>query len=155
GQSPLRDYVRIDIGTRRPRSRRANGHSRFSARTAAGAAHGTFPIESAFVMKPLLLIASVAVSSIAVFGQAAPHANERYKTEEGRSAVAQTLVAEGREKEQRPRELLTEIGVSTGMVIADVGTGAGFMLPYMSEMVGQKGKIYAEDIFPDFLAKAK
>ena len=107
-------------------------------------------------MKPLLLIfASVAASSIPAFGQAAAHANERYKTQEGRTAVAQTLVAEGREKEQRPRELLTEIGVGTGMVIADVGTGAGFMLPYMSEMVGPKGKVYAEDIFPDFLAKAK
>ena len=106
-------------------------------------------------MKPLLLLALAAPLSLPVFGQAAAHANERYKTEEGRSAVAQTLVAEGREKEQRPLELLKELGVTAGMSIADVGTGAGFMLPYMSEMVGPKGKVYAEDIFPDFLAKAK
>jgi len=106
-------------------------------------------------MKHLSIIALAAATAIPVFAQAAAHANERYKTEEGRNAVAQTLVAEGREKEQRPRELLTEMGVTTGMTIADVGTGAGFMLPYMSEMVGAKGKVYAEDIFPDFLAKAK
>mgnify|MGYP001030186012 CR=1 FL=1 len=104
------------------------------------------------MMKSLLMLSAAAVP---VFAQAAAHANERYKTEEGRSAVAQTLVAEGREKEQRPRELLAEIGIAPGMIIADVGTGAGCMLPYMSEMVGAKGKVYAEDIFPDFLAKAR
>jgi ubiquinone/menaquinone biosynthesis C-methylase UbiE len=106
-------------------------------------------------MTNFLVFAGSFLVTSALLGQAAAHANERYKTEEGRSAVAQTLVAEGREKEQRPKELLNEIGIKANMVIADVGTGAGFMLPYMSDMVGPKGKVYAEDIFPDFLAKAK
>ena len=103
----------------------------------------------------LHLLFCAAVSTLPLFSQAAAHANERYKTVEGRTAVAQTLVAEGREKEQRPKELLAALGVKTGMTIADVGTGAGFMLPYMSELVGPSGKIFAEDIFPDFLDKAR
>jgi ubiquinone/menaquinone biosynthesis C-methylase UbiE len=105
-------------------------------------------------MRPNILLLT-AVSTLPLFGQAAAHANERYRTEEGRVAVAAGLVGEGREKEQRPMELLKELGIASGMTIADVGTGVGFMLPYMSQVVGPKGKIFAEDIFPDFLAKAK
>lgn len=106
-------------------------------------------------MKLSVCLVVGALAGVPLFAQAAASANARYRTEEGRSAVAQGLVAEGREKEQRPRELLTELGVKTGMTIADVGTGAGFMLPYMSEMVGPAGKVYAEDIFPDFLDRAR
>jgi ubiquinone/menaquinone biosynthesis C-methylase UbiE len=47
------------------------------------------------------------------------------------------------------------MGVQPGMTVADVGTGIGFMLPYLSEAVGASGKVLAEDIFDDFLAKAR
>jgi ubiquinone/menaquinone biosynthesis C-methylase UbiE len=39
--------------------------------------------------------------------------------------------------------------------VADVGTGAGYMLPYLSGAVGPKGRVLAEDIQDDFLAKAR
>src|SRR5260370_28891815 len=42
-----------------------------------------------------------------------------------------------------------------GMVVADIGTGTGYMLPYLSEAVGAQGHVLSEDIFPDFLEKAK
>lgn len=87
--------------------------------------------------------------------QVAADANKGYRTEEGRARVAATLGAHDREARQKPRELIAAIGLQPGMTVADIGTGVGFMLPYLSEAVGPKGKVIAEDIFPDFLAKAR
>jgi ubiquinone/menaquinone biosynthesis C-methylase UbiE len=41
------------------------------------------------------------------------------------------------------------------MVVADIGTGAGYMLPFLSRAVGSSGRVLAEDIQDDFLSKAK
>ena len=41
------------------------------------------------------------------------------------------------------------------MTVADVGTGIGYMLPFLSRRVGPQGKVIAEDIFDDFLASAR
>jgi ubiquinone/menaquinone biosynthesis C-methylase UbiE len=41
------------------------------------------------------------------------------------------------------------------MTVADIGTGVGYMLPFLSQAVGTGGHVVAEDIFDDFLAKAK
>ena len=41
------------------------------------------------------------------------------------------------------------------MTVADVGTGIGYMLPFLSRWVGPSGRVIAEDIFDDFLASAK
>ena len=42
-----------------------------------------------------------------------------------------------------------------GGAVADVGTGVGFMLPYLSHAVGDTGHVIGEDIQNDFLDKAK
>jgi ubiquinone/menaquinone biosynthesis C-methylase UbiE len=42
-----------------------------------------------------------------------------------------------------------------GMTVADVGTGIGYMMPFLSRAVGPEGRVIAEDIFDDFLATAK
>jgi len=89
------------------------------------------------------------------FPQAADYANTRYKTVEGRAAVAQGLGAHSREDTQKPRDLIAVLKIADGSTVVDIGTGVGFMLPYLSEAVGPAGKIIAEDIFPDFLDKAK
>ncbi len=47
-----------------------------------------------------------------------------------------------------PQRTLKEFGLRTGMKVLDVGTGAGFYLPYLSEMVGEEGKVYAIDVEP-------
>jgi ubiquinone/menaquinone biosynthesis C-methylase UbiE len=41
------------------------------------------------------------------------------------------------------------------MTVVDVGTGPGYMLPFLGEAVGPSGRVIAEDIFPDFLEQAR
>lgn len=99
---------------------------------------------------PILFLAAAALPA-----QVADYANNGYKTPEGRARVAGTLASHDREQTQKPRELVAALGLKPGQAVADIGTGVGFMLPYLREAVGAQGKIFAEDIFPDFLEKAK
>lgn len=93
--------------------------------------------------------------AIAALAQVADYANSGYKTEQGRARVAGTLAAHDREQTQRPRDLVAAMKLKPGMAVADVGTGVGYMLPFLVEAVGTEGKVFAEDIFPDFLEKAR
>jgi ubiquinone/menaquinone biosynthesis C-methylase UbiE len=92
---------------------------------------------------------------VSLAGQVAQQANEGYKTPEARAGIGNGLASAEREKTQRPRDLVAAMEVSPGMTVADIGTGVGFMLPYFSEAVGDAGRVVAEDIFPDFLDKAR
>jgi ubiquinone/menaquinone biosynthesis C-methylase UbiE len=85
----------------------------------------------------------------------AQQANSTYQTEAGRKNVAQSLNSPTREATQKPGELIKSMGLEPGMTVADVGTGVGFMLPFLSRRVGPAGRVLAEDIFDDFLAGAK
>lgn len=87
--------------------------------------------------------------------QVAERANRHYRTAEGRADLARHFASPGREAHEKPRELVKEMGLKPGMTVADVGTGAGFMLPYLSEAVGPSGRVIAEDIFSDFLDQAR
>ncbi len=60
-----------------------------------------------------------------------------------------------RDRQEKPRELVASLALSPGMAVADVGTGPGYMLPFLSEAVGPRGRVLAEDIFPDFLEAAR
>jgi len=91
----------------------------------------------------------------ALAAQVAQQANSTYQTPEGRQAVAQGLAAPTRDSAQKPGELVQAMGLKPGMTVADVGTGIGYMLPYLSRRVGPSGLVLAEDIFDDFLAEAK
>ena len=87
--------------------------------------------------------------------QVAQQANERYQTPEGRASLADTLTAKDRDAKQQPKAVVEMLGVKPGMTVADVGTGAGYMLPYLSAAAGPAGKVIAEDIYPDFLDRAR
>ncbi len=91
----------------------------------------------------------------ALSAQVAEKANQGYKTPEGRDSVARTLADPNRDEKQRPRELVEAMGLRERMKVADVGTGIGYMLPYLSHAVGPSGQVFAEDIAPDFLEKAR
>jgi ubiquinone/menaquinone biosynthesis C-methylase UbiE len=102
-----------------------------------------------------VLVGAVLICAFTVTGQVATQANEGYKTPEARDAVAKTLSAADRDEKQKPRELVAAMPLKPGMTVADIGTGTGYMLQYLSEAVGAQGRVLSEDIFPDFLEKAK
>ena len=102
-----------------------------------------------------LSLSLFAASAILLPAQVSKDANSGYQTKEQRERVARNLGRPEREKSQKPRELIAAIGVGEGEVIADIGSGVGFMLPYFLEVIGLGGKIYAEDIQQDFLDKVE
>jgi ubiquinone/menaquinone biosynthesis C-methylase UbiE len=102
-----------------------------------------------------LFLASLLLMSTAAFAQVAGQANDNYKTPAGRENIARTLGDPTREDRQRPRDIIDAMDLKPGGSVADVGTGVGFMLPYLSHAVGDSGHVIGEDIQNDFLDKAK
>jgi ubiquinone/menaquinone biosynthesis C-methylase UbiE len=100
-------------------------------------------------------VASLFLIGPAAFAQVADKANEGYKTHEGRENVAKGLSDPTREERQKPRDIVDAMDLKAGGTVADVGTGIGFMLPYLSHAVGDTGHVIGEDIQSDFLDKAK
>jgi len=105
-------------------------------------------------MKCAGILAILAAAS-GLSAQVASQANSGYQTEEQRQNVAKGLADPARDEKQKPMEMIRDAGIRAGMSVADVGTGIGFMLPFLSRRVGPEGKVMAEDIFDDFLAAAK
>lgn len=89
------------------------------------------------------------------------------------AAVAQPIAAERFPKPSRPvasiisdqwasedtRERLGEaatvlrlLGVRAGMSVADIGAGSGYYTVRLAARVGPSGRVYAEDIMPEYLA---
>jgi predicted methyltransferase len=91
----------------------------------------------------------------ALFAQVADQANEAYKTHAGRESIAKALSDPARDERQMPRDIVDAMDLKPGGTAADVGTGTGFMLPYLSHAVGDTGHVIGEDIQNDFLDQAK
>lgn len=100
-----------------------------------------------------ILIALLVI--VSAFGQAAADANKNYQSTEGRQRMVETLTGEHRDARQKPKELIAALGIKKGMRVADIGTGPGYLVPHLCLAVTGSGAVYAEDIFPDFLAKAR
>lgn len=103
-------------------------------------------------MKTLLLFFALGVSA---WAQVAGDVNAAYRTKEGRDGVAARLTAANRDQAQKPELITAALGLRPGMTVADIGTGVGYMLPYLSKAVGPSGKVLGEDVQQDFLDKAK
>ena len=103
-------------------------------------------------MKILFVFIALAATA---WPQAAGDVNARYRTKEGRVQVATGLANPDRDKTQKPEAVVAALGLKPGMTVADVGTGVGYMLPYLSKAVGASGKVLAEDVQTDFLDQAK
>jgi ubiquinone/menaquinone biosynthesis C-methylase UbiE len=102
-------------------------------------------------MKNFVLLAA----AVLAFGQAAQEANRPYQTKEGRAGIASALDQPGRDARQKPAELVKSLGIRPGSTVVDLGTGPGYMLPFLSSAVGPDGKVIAEDIAPDFIDLAR
>jgi ubiquinone/menaquinone biosynthesis C-methylase UbiE len=108
----------------------------------------------ALTMKPLAMVLSLALAGT-LAAQVASQANSGYKTPEQRQAVAAGLGSPERDATEKPGVLIREMMLQPGMTVADIGTGIGYMVPFLSRRVGPTGRVIAEDIYDDFLAAAK
>jgi ubiquinone/menaquinone biosynthesis C-methylase UbiE len=104
-----------------------------------------------FALLPILAL----LATQAVWPQVASKANENYKTKDGRDGVAKTLDNPNRDKSQKPEEIIAALDLKLGMSVADIGTGTGYMLPFLSRSVGPTGYVVGEDIAEDFLDRAR
>ncbi|MSO21552.1 MAG: methyltransferase domain-containing protein [Acidobacteria bacterium] len=108
------------------------------------------------IMRFLCAILILAASALAqAGGNAAPDVNKDYRTKEGRATVAKRLANPERDRTQKPEAIVAALQLKPGMTAADIGTGVGYMLPFLSTAVGPSGKVIAEDIQTDFLDGAK
>lgn len=103
-------------------------------------------------MKALMMILAAAATLSA---QVAESANKSYQTVEQREGMLRNLAATDRAERLKGEAIVQALRVRPGMTVVDLGTGGGAMLPLFSKAVGAGGKVIAEDIFPDFLARAK
>ena len=103
-------------------------------------------------MKPVIALFFVSVLSPA---QVADKANDRYRTAEGRKGMIQTLSDPHRADRLKAPDFVAGLNLKPGDTVADVGSGAGVLLPYLSKAVGSPGRVIAMDIFPDFLEQAR
>ena len=101
------------------------------------------------------LAAAFALAACVLAAQVATNANKGYQTPEQRANVAKGLGSANRDAQQHPHDIIAAMNLKPGDSVADVGTGIGYMLPYLSDAVGPSGKVFAEDIYSDFLDKAR
>jgi ubiquinone/menaquinone biosynthesis C-methylase UbiE len=60
-----------------------------------------------------------------------------------------------RETWQPPEQIMDSIGVKPGMIIGEVGAGRGYFTYPLAKRVGEKGKVYANDISTSSLDEIK
>jgi ubiquinone/menaquinone biosynthesis C-methylase UbiE len=68
---------------------------------------------------------------------------------------ADWLTRPERETEEQPEKALDALNLKPGMVVADIGAGVGYMSLRMAKRVGPSGKVYANDLQPEMLAKLR
>ncbi len=103
----------------------------------------------------LRCLALTVAGAMLASAQVATEVNRRYQTPEQRAAIGNGLGDPARDAVEKPRELVASMQLRAGMTVADVGTGVGYMLPFLDAAVGPAGRLIAEDIFPDFLDQAR
>lgn len=87
--------------------------------------------------------------------QVARNANEDYGTDAMRQKAAWEMDHWVRPSVEHTTDLMSSLELRPGDAVADIGTGVGYLLPYLVARVGARGSVIAEDIYPDFLAKAQ
>jgi len=57
----------------------------------------------------------------------------------------------GRDRWQRPAEVIAALEIQPGVCIAELGSGGGYFTFRLAEAVGPLGKVYAVDVDPDLV----
>lgn len=57
-----------------------------------------------------------------------------------------------RERVGEAARVMQLLGIRPGMAVADIGAGSGYYTVRLSQRVGPAGRVFAEDIMPDYLA---
>ena len=98
----------------------------------------------------------------AIYQQFAPTAEGTGKVYMGREIAhvmgyqgAAWLEREAREKEERTDILVKSLNLQSGMTIADVGAGTGYLSRRMADSIGAQGTVYAVDVQPEMIGKLK
>lgn len=60
-----------------------------------------------------------------------------------------------RDAYQKPAVVLKAMALAPGMAVADIGTGTGYFLPYLSKAVGGEGRVLAVDVAPNMVRHVK
>jgi ubiquinone/menaquinone biosynthesis C-methylase UbiE len=84
--------------------------------------------------------------------QVARKPNEDYATVERRQHAASEMDHPIRPTVEHSAELVESLGIRPMDAVADIGTGVGYLIPYLLSKVGPFGSVLAEDIFPEFVA---
>ena len=61
------------------------------------------------------------------------------------------LDREERDIEEEPDIAIAALDLKSGMVVADIGAGSGYMTVRMAKKVGPTGKVYGQDIQPEMI----
>lgn len=103
--------------------------------------------------------ASAASPSPIVVDSARPYsppglAAERFPApERGVASIVSAAWADedSRDRKEEGARVLALLGVRPGMQVADIGAGSGYYVARASHLVGPSGRVYAEDIVPEYL----
>jgi len=71
------------------------------------------------------------------------------------NAWSSRFEGESREVYRAREAIVALLGLEPGMAVADVGTGTGLFVKYLSDAVGPSGKVFATDISEKFLAHVR
>lgn len=52
-------------------------------------------------------------------------------------------------------EVFRRLGVAPGLSVADIGAGSGYYTSRLAPVVGSQGRVFANDIIPDYLARLR
>ena len=88
-------------------------------------------------------------------GQVAKKANEDYATAERRLHAASEMGHWVRPRAEQTVRLVDSLLIRPADSVVDVGSGVGYLIPYLEAKVGPFGRVVEEDIFPDFVAQAQ
>lgn len=101
--------------------------------------------------KNLSMIMIICVLAVLAFGLIALSQEHQHKNQD-RSQYEWQKIYQDRWYWQMPRRVMDELGIKSGMTVADVGAGIGYFTLKIAQRLGETGKIFASDIDSEALS---